>query len=170
MAQYNTLNVKLSNSQLNKLKSAIKNRTEVTLNLSSNLNRNSNDETNFSYKLLLTDTQVSKICKAFAKGSSANIKCSKTQLSKIQSGELNILDMMNLAEVVYKIANKANDLSNKVSLDDVIEIADVCRNFYKILKKHEFGTGITLTNNEIKDIIKVIKPLEKWRNFIKRNY
>ena len=47
MIHYNTLNVKLSNSQLNKLKSKIKNGTEVTLNLSSNLIGNSNDETNF---------------------------------------------------------------------------------------------------------------------------
>ena len=37
MTQYNTSNVKLSNSQLNKLKSGIKNGTEVTLNLSLNL-------------------------------------------------------------------------------------------------------------------------------------
>ena len=87
MTQYNTLNVKLSNSQLNKLKSTIKNGTEVTLNLSSNLTGNSNDKTNFLHKLLLNDTQVSKICKAFANGSSVNIKFSKTQLSKIvQSG------------------------------------------------------------------------------------
>ena len=43
---------------------------------------NSN-ETNFPHKLLLTDTQVSKICKAFANGSSANIKFPKIQLSKI---------------------------------------------------------------------------------------
>ena len=87
MTQYNTLNVKLSHSQLNKLKSAVKNGTEVTLNLSSNLIRNSNDEISFPHKLLLTDTQVSKICKAFATGSSANIKFSKTELSKMmQSG------------------------------------------------------------------------------------
>ena len=47
----------------------------------------SNDETNFPHKLLLTHTQVSKIRKAFANGSSANIKLSKTHLSKmIQSG------------------------------------------------------------------------------------
>ena len=85
MTQYNTLNVKLSNSQLNKLKSGIKNGTEVTLNLLSNLIGNSNDETNFLHKLLLTDTQVSKIRKAFANGSSANIKFSKSQLSKMQS-------------------------------------------------------------------------------------
>ena len=57
------LNVKLSNSQLNKLKSAIKTGTEVTLNLSSNFIRNSNDETNFPSKLWLTNKQVSKIRK-----------------------------------------------------------------------------------------------------------
>ena len=44
----------------------------------------SNNETSFLQKLLLTDTQVSKICKAFANGSSANIKSSKTQSSKIE--------------------------------------------------------------------------------------
>ena len=53
MTQYNSLNVKLSNSQLNKLKSAIKNETEVVLRLSSNMT--DDNETNFSHKLLLTD-------------------------------------------------------------------------------------------------------------------
>ena len=74
MAQYHTLNVKLSNWQLNKLKSEIKNGTKVNSNLSSNLIENSNDETNFSHKVLLADTQVLKICKAFANGSWTNIK------------------------------------------------------------------------------------------------
>ena len=87
MTQCNTLNVKLSNSQLNKLKSAIKNGSEVTLNLSSNLTESSNNKTNFPHKLLLTNTQVLKICKAFVNSSSANIKFSKTQLFKmIHSG------------------------------------------------------------------------------------
>ena len=45
MIHCNTLNEKLSNSQLNKLKSGIKNGTEVNLNLSSNLIGNSNDST-----------------------------------------------------------------------------------------------------------------------------
>ena len=49
MTQYNTLNVKLSNSQLNKLISAIKKGTEVTLNLSSNFTGSYNDETNFPH-------------------------------------------------------------------------------------------------------------------------
>ena len=57
------LNVKLSNSQLNKLKSVIKNGTEVTLNHSLNLIEDSNDKTDFPHKLLLTDTQVSKSAK-----------------------------------------------------------------------------------------------------------
>ena len=83
MTQYNTLNTKLSNSQLNKLKSAIKNETEVVLRLSPNMIGDSNDKTNFLHKLLLTDRQVSSIRKAFANNSSADIKFSKTQLSKI---------------------------------------------------------------------------------------
>ena len=66
MTQYNKLNVKLSNLQLNKLKPAIKNGTEVTLNFLSNLIGSSNDKTDFPHKLLLTDTQVSKTFKAFA--------------------------------------------------------------------------------------------------------
>ena len=72
MAQYNTLNVKLSNSKLNKLKFAIKNGTGLTLNLSSNFIGSFNDETNCPHKLVLTNRQLSKIRKA--NGSSANIK------------------------------------------------------------------------------------------------
>ena len=61
MTQYNTLNVKLSNSQLNRLKSGIKNGPQVTLKLSSNVDDDSNDENNFPHKLLLTNTQVSRL-------------------------------------------------------------------------------------------------------------
>ena len=61
MNQHSRLNVKLSNSQLNKLKSAIKNATEVTLNLSSNIVGDSDNKNNFPHKLLLTNTQVSKL-------------------------------------------------------------------------------------------------------------
>ena len=58
MTQYNSLNVKLSNSQLNKLKSAIKNTSGVVLGLSPNMIGNSDDKTNFPYKLLLSNRQV----------------------------------------------------------------------------------------------------------------
>ena len=56
MTQYNTLKIKLSNSPLNKLKSGIKNGTEVILKISSNVVGDSNDENNFSHKLFLTNT------------------------------------------------------------------------------------------------------------------
>ena len=87
MTQYNTINVKLANLQLNKLKSAIKNATEVTLNLSPNIASDSNVENNFPHKLLLTNTQVWKLCKVFANSTSANIELSKTQLHKIVRSE-----------------------------------------------------------------------------------
>ena len=85
MKQYNSLNVKLSNSKFNKLKSAIKNETEVILRLSSTMI--GDDETNFPHKILLTNRQISNLPKAFADKSSTDIKLSKTQISKmIQSG------------------------------------------------------------------------------------
>ena len=85
MTQYSSLNVKLSNAQLNKLKSAIKNETEAVLRLSSNMI--GDNETNFPHKLLLTNRQVSNLRKAFTDNSSTDIKLSKSQLSRIiQSG------------------------------------------------------------------------------------
>ena len=83
MTEYNNLTVKLSNSQFHKLKSGIKNNTEVTLNLSSNMIGNSNDKNNFPHKLFLADTQVSRLCKVFANGWSAKIKFLKTQFFKL---------------------------------------------------------------------------------------
>ena len=79
MTQYNSLNAKLSNSQFNKLKSAIKNKSEVVLRLSPNMI--GDDETNFAHKLLSTNGQVANLRKAFTNKSSTDIKLSKTQLS-----------------------------------------------------------------------------------------
>ena len=85
MTQYNSLIVKLSNSQLNKLKSPIKNKTELDLRLSSNMI--GDDETNFPLKLSLTNRQVENLRKAFADKSSNDIKLSKSQITKMmQSG------------------------------------------------------------------------------------
>ena len=87
MTRYNSLNVKLSNSQLNKLKSAINNETDVVLRLSSNMIGNSDDETTFPHKLLLTNRQVTTLHKAFSNYISTDIKLSKTQLfNMIQLG------------------------------------------------------------------------------------
>ena len=72
----------MSNSQLYKLKSGIKNCVEVTLNLSSNVIGDSNNKTNSRHELL-TNTEVLRLHKAFANNSSVNIKLSRTQLHKI---------------------------------------------------------------------------------------
>ena len=81
MTQCNLLNVKLSDPQLNKLKSPIKNETEVVLRLSSNMI--GDNKSNFPHKLLLTNRQVANLRKAFANYLSTDIKLSKTQLYKM---------------------------------------------------------------------------------------
>ena len=70
MAQYNSLNVRLSNSQRNRLKSARKNKTEEILRLSSNMIGNSDDKINFPHELLLPNRQVANLRKVFANNSS----------------------------------------------------------------------------------------------------
>ena len=119
------------------------------------MTRNYNDKFNFSYKLLLTDTQVSKICKAFANGSSANIKFSKTQLSKIVYSGGVLWDMPVLGNILSSMAKKgtviAKNLEKKI-LDKQMD---------QFNQEYITGSGVTLTNNEIKDIIKVIRSLEK---------
>ena len=72
MTQYNSLNVKQSNSKLSKLEFAIKSESEVVLRLSSNMI--GDNETNFPHKLLLTNGQVVNLRKAFVNKSSTNIK------------------------------------------------------------------------------------------------
>ena len=120
MNQHNTLNIKLSNSQLNMLNSWINNGTEVTLKFSKLLIRNYNHEINFPHKILLTDTQVSKLCKAFSNGLSANKKFLKIELSNmIQSGEF-LTDMSritsaldNFVSILLKMGNSyLKELSN----------------------------------------------------------
>ena len=78
MTPHNTLNVKFSNSQPNKLKSGMRNGAEINLKFSSNVVGDSNGETNFPHNFFLSDTQILRLCKAFAKNSSVNKKFSKT--------------------------------------------------------------------------------------------
>ena len=78
------------------------------LNLSPTVIRDSNGETNFPHKLLLTDTQVSSLRRAFANGSSANIKLSKFQPSEmVQLGGLSILFFGPILSAAVKGETKA---------------------------------------------------------------
>ena len=76
-------NLKLSKSQVNKVKSAIKNEREVILRLSSNMISNSDDETNFPHKSWSTNRQLPNFHKVFVNNLLANIKLRKSQLCKI---------------------------------------------------------------------------------------
>ena len=73
----------MCNSQHCKLKSGIKNGIEVNLNLSLNVIGDSSDKTSFPHNLLSTERQFPRLRKAFVNNLSANMKLSKTQLSKM---------------------------------------------------------------------------------------
>ena len=167
MTQYNSLNVKLSNSQLNKLKSAIKNESEVVLRLSSNMI--GDDETNFPYKLFLTNRQVANLRKAFANYLSTNIKWSKTQLSKtLQSGGfLGRLLGLLLKTGLPLIKNIIKPLakSGLIPLGLIVAASAADAGIHKkILESgnHPSHNNATLmtSNDEMKDIIKIVKSLK----------
>ena len=82
MTHYNSLNVKLSNSQLSKLKSAVENENDIVLRLSSNMVGNSNDNTNFPHELLLTNRQVANIRKALLITYQQILNCQKLNYQK----------------------------------------------------------------------------------------
>ena len=159
MTQYNSLNVKLSNSQLNKLKLSIKNETDIVLRISSNMVSNSNDNTNFPLELMLTNRQVANIRKAFAKNTSTDIKLSKTQLSKkIQSGGFlgNLLG--KLAGPLMKVAMPL--AKNVLAL---LGISAAMSTIDGSIKKKMLGSGTTtliILNDEMNDILKIVKSLE----------
>ena len=76
------------------------------MKISSNIVDDSNNENNSAHKLSLTNAQVTKFCKCFANGLSANIKLSKTQLNKIeQSGGIlgRLLDFFLLMIMIIMI-------------------------------------------------------------------
>ena len=159
MTQYNSLNVKLSNSQLNKLKSSIKNENNVVLRISSNMVSNSNDNTNFPHELLLTNRQVANIRKAFANHSSIDIKLSKTQLSKmIQSGGFLGNLLRKLAVPLMKVAMPlGKNALAPLGLSATMSAIDGST------KKKMIGsrtTTLIISNGEMDDILKIVKSLE----------
>ena len=168
MTQYNSLNVKLSNSQLNKLKSAIKKKTKLVLRLSSNMI--GDDEINFPHKLLLTNRQVSNLRKAFADKSSTDINLSKTQLSKmIQSGGflgrlLGPLLKTGLPLIKNVIKPLAKSFLIPLGLAAAASAADA--RMHKKILGSETTTPI-ISNDEMEDIIRIVRSLEDFGLLLK---
>ena len=166
MTQYNSLNVKLSNSQLNKLKSSIKNETDVVLRISSNIVGNSNDNTNFPHELLLTNRQVANIRKAFVNHSSTDIKLSKTQLSKmIQSGGflgrlLGPLLKTELPLMKNVIKPLAKSVLIPLGLTAAASAADAGIHKKILGSGNNNNTALIISNDEMDDILKILKSLE----------
>ena len=123
----------------------------------------SNDKTNFPHELLLTDTQVSSIRKAFANNSSIDIKFSKTQLSKmIQSGGflgklLGPLLKTRLPLIKNVITPLAKSVLIPLGLTAAASAADTG------IHKKILGSGNTtliISNKDMDDLIKIVKSLE----------
>ena len=172
MTQYNSLNVRLSNSQLNKLKSAIKNKTDVVLRLSSNMIGNSHDNTNFPHELLLTNRQTANLLQAFAKNTSTYIMLSKTQLSKIiQLGEflgrlLGPLLRTGLPLMRSVIKPLAKHFLVPFELTAAASAADAGIH-KKILGSGHNNTTLIISNDEMDDILKIVQSLEDSRVLLK---
>ena len=120
---------------------------------------NSNDNTNFPHELLLTNRQVANIRKGFANHSSTNIKLSKTQLSKmIQSGGFLEHLLRKLAGPLMKVAMPlAENILAPLGLTAAISAIDGS------IKKKMFGsrtTTLIISNDEMDDILKIVKSLE----------
>ena len=141
----------------------MKNETEVVLRLSSNII--GDNETNFPHKLLLTNRQVLNLRKAFVNNSSIDIKLSKTQLSKmIQSGRFLCRLLGPLLKTgLTLIKNVTEPLAKSVliplGLTAAASAADA--GIYKrILGSGHNNTALIISNDEIEDIIKIVKSLE----------
>ena len=165
MTQYSNLNVKLSNSQLNKQNWAIRNKIKVVLTLPSNMI--GDNETNFPHIFLLTNKQVTNLRKAFANNLSTDIKLSETQLSKIiQSGGflgrfLDPLLKTGLPFIKNVIKPLAKSVSIPLALTAETSAADAGIH-KKVLSGHNNNntTKLIISSNEIHDIIKIVKSLE----------
>ena len=166
MTQYNTSSLKLSNSQLNKLKLGIKDDTEVTLKISSNVIGDSNYENNFPYKLLLTNMQVSRLSKALPNNSSANIKLSKSQLHELSKSQLHKIEQSGeflgkllgnlLKSGLPLIGNVLKPLAVNVSVPLGLIAAALATD--AAIHKKMFGPGNTTlitSNEEINNIMKL---------------
>ena len=157
MTQYNSLNVKLSNSQLNKLKSAIKNETVVILRLSTNIIGSSDDEANFRHKLLLTNRQVANLRKTFANHTSTDIKLSKAQLAKMQKGGF-------LRFLAPLLKSGLPLLKSVIKPLGMLGLTAAALATDSAINKKILGSGnharLIISNDDMQDLLKIVKSLE----------
>ena len=155
MVEYSKVNVRLSNTQLKKLKDAVKGNTETTLRI----NFKMFDRNDLPHELLLTTRQKTKLRNAFNNNTSADIKLSKTQIAKIiQSGGFLGSLLSQLAGPLMKIAVPlAKNVLAPLGITAAASVLDAW------IQKKIHGSGNTTlitSNKEINDIIKIVQALE----------
>ena len=155
MSEYTKVNVRLSNSQLKKLKDAVSNNAGTTLRISLKIF----DGNNLWYELLLTTRQKTKIRNAFNNNTSTDVKFSKAQINKIiqSGGFLGRLFCPLLKTGLPLIKNIIKPLVKNVliplGLTAAASAADAG------IHKKILGSGNTaliIFNEEMEDIIKII--------------
>ena len=164
--QYNRINVKLSTSQLNKLKCAIKNENDAVVRLSLNMIGDSNDKGNFPHQLLLTNRQFSSIRKTFANNSSVGIKFSKAQLSKMVQSEGFLRKLpgpllkAGLPLMKSVITPLAKSVLIPLGLTAAASAADV--GIHKKILESGNNTTLVISNKDMDDLIKIVKSHRLW--------
>ena len=155
MVEYSKVNVKLSDTQLKKLKTAVKNKTGPTLRMSLKM-FNWND---LPHELLLTTRKKTKLRNSFNNNMSTDLKLSKAQISKIiQSGGFLGSLLSKLAGPLMKVAIPlAKNVLAPLGITAAASAIDA-----EIQKKiHGSGTTtLIISNEEMNDIMKIVQALE----------
>ena len=153
MAEYNTVDVKHSNSQLNKLKSAVKSNEGTTLRMNARMFNGNN----LPHELLLTTRQTTKLRNALENNMSTDIKLSKTQISKIiQSGGFRgkiLGPLLKTGLPLLKSVIKPLGLLGLTAANSVIDAG---------VQKKIYGSGTTtlvISNEEMNDTMKIVQAL-----------
>ena len=154
MVEYSKINCKLTNVQLNKLKKAVKSNEGATVRLGiKNFNK---DET--PHELLLTTRKNTKLRNAINNNSAIDIKLSKAQIKKlIQSGGF-------LGKLLSKLAGPLMQVAMPLAKNVLVPLgltAAMSAIDGKIQKKiHGSGVKLIIEEEDMQDIIKIIKELE----------
>ena len=155
MVEYSKVNVKLSDTQLKKLKTAVKDKTGTTLRMSLKM-FNGND---LPHELLLTTRQKTKLRNAFNNNMSTDLKLSRAQISKIiQSGGFLGSLLSKLAGPLMKVAIPlAKNVLAPLGITAAASAIDAG------IQKKIHGSGTTtliISNEEMNDIMKIVQALE----------
>ena len=162
MVEYSKVNVKLSDTQLKKLKTAVKNKTGTTLRI----NLKMFNENDLPHELLLTTRQKTKLRNAFNNNMSTDLKVSKAQISKIiQSGGF-------LGSLLSKLAGPLKKVAIPLAKNVLapLGITAAASAIYTGIQKKIHGSGTTsliISNEEINDIMKIVQALQDSNIFLK---